>query len=300
MWRSLYSKADRFFLAPASAAPLAVLRITLSGLLIVQAYLFAAHLHDIYGEFGIIQAKLNSYFVGPLHLIANALGPEGITYTFYLYVASLGFLLLGWRTRIASVLVWATHFVVFMSRGHVSSYGVDTFSHIALFYLMFFPSNGMWSMDRAQGRAVDVFSARNRLGIRVMQLHLAFSYLATGIAKAQGAQWWNGEVIWRATMLPEFRQFDFSWIVSMPWLAKALALSTLVLEIGYAIFIWPRATRKVWAWSTIALHLGILVCLGLTTFSLVMMALNFSLFVISAEKELILPRLALPRKPKLA
>lgn len=276
--RYVCKKLDEFFFSPAGAEPLAALRISLSALLIAQAFLVARHLHDIYGEFGIIQSKLNNYLMGPLFFVAEAVGPTGLTLIFYLYVASLGMLLLGWHTRVASILAWTTHFVVLMSRGYVSSYGVDTFAHIFLFYLMFFPSNGAYSVDRAEGRNVDILSARNRLGLRVMQLHLAFSYLATGVAKARGAQWWDGEVIWRATMLPEFRQFDVTWLAGAPWLAQILAVSTLIVELGYVVFIWPRATRRCWAYATAALHLGILVFLGLTTFSLVMIALNLSLF----------------------
>ena len=55
---------------------------------------------------------------------------------------------------------------------------------------------------------------------------------------------------------------------------------TLVVEIGYAFFIWPRRTRKVWCIATIGLHLGMALFMGLVFFSSVMILLTGCLFLI--------------------
>jgi hypothetical protein len=157
-------------------------------------------------------------------------------------------------------------------------YGVDAFAHVSLFYCLVMPVGAAFSLDRRAGRAVDAPSATATLSLRVLQLHLCIVYLSSGVEKALGEQWRNGEAIWRSLMLPEYAQFDFSWMAFTPWLAMLVAWGTLAIEIGYAFFIWPRQTRKLWVLATLGLHLGIAVFLGLWLFSSMMMVLTFSAF----------------------
>jgi len=55
---------------------------------------------------------------------------------------------------------------------------------------------------------------------------------------------------------------------------------TLVVEIGYPFFIWPRRTRKVWAFAIIGLHLCIALFMGLVFFASLMILLTSCLFLI--------------------
>jgi uncharacterized membrane protein YhiD involved in acid resistance len=55
---------------------------------------------------------------------------------------------------------------------------------------------------------------------------------------------------------------------------------TLVVEIGYGLFIWPRRTRTLWCVATIGLHLGLGLFMGLVFFSSVMILLTGCLFLI--------------------
>ena len=58
---------------------------------------------------------------------------------------------------------------------------------------------------------------------------------------------------------------------------------TLLVEIGYCVFIWPKATRKLWVASVVGLHLGIAIFLGLGLFGSMMCVLTFAVFGISSE-----------------
>jgi hypothetical protein len=116
-----------------------------------------------------------------------------------------------------------------------------------------------------------------------MQAHLCVIYLAAGVEKAMGRQWWNGEAIWRAVTQPAFRTFDLSWLASYPWIPMLAGWGTLVVEIGYVFFIWPRRTRKAWCIATIGLHLGLGLVMGLVFFSSVMILLTGCLFLIPEE-----------------
>jgi hypothetical protein len=119
----------------------------------------------------------------------------------------------------------------------------------------------------------------------VLQVHLCLVYLSTGLWKATGDQWWNGEAIWRAVVRPDFAEVDCSWLASLPSLSLLAGWGTLLIEIGYAFLIWPRQTRKVWALATVGLHLGIAVVLGLWSFSAVMIVLTVSAFLVSPEPQ---------------
>ncbi|HEV3416190.1 MAG TPA: hypothetical protein VG056_05235, partial [Pirellulales bacterium] len=152
----------------------------------------------------------------------------------------------------------------------------------ALFYCMWMPIGGAFSLDRTAVRTTGVPSSIARLGLRVIQIHLCIMYLSCGLEKGAGDDWWNGEAIWCALMRSDLCGFDMSWLASIPLLPKLAGLGTLAIEAGYPIFIWPWRTRTVWALATISLHVGIAIFMRLYTFSAVMGVFTGSVFLISA------------------
>jgi HTTM domain len=293
--RRLGAAAGEFVSRPASPRPLGVLRIGLCSVLLLQALAIAGVATDLFGRGGLMQWALGEAMLVPgvprLRWLVALLEPFGMGETacvrgvFLLYVAGLTALLVGWRSRPAAVLAYVTHLLLFMgNRGSV--YGVDDFAHIALFYCIWFPVGHWGSLDVSAGRVSAAPSAAARLALRVLQIHLCIVYLSSGIEKALTPpyQWLDGDAIWRTTMLPEYRQFELSWLANVPWLVIAVAWGTLALEIGYAVFVWPRATRRLWAVGTIAMHAGIAVFMGLVSFAGVMIVLTTAAFLIPAER----------------
>jgi CubicO group peptidase (beta-lactamase class C family) len=112
-----------------------------------------------------------------------------------------------------------------------------------------------------------------------MQVHLCVIYLAAGLDKAMGSQWWSGEAIWQTVSQPVFSTFDLSWLARHSWIPMVAGWGTLVVEIGYAFLVWPRRTRKVWCVATIGFHLGTCLFMGLVFFSSVMILLTSCLFL---------------------
>jgi hypothetical protein len=117
----------------------------------------------------------------------------------------------------------------------------------------------------------------------VLQIHLCIVYLATGLEKAMGIDWWNGEAIWCSLMRRDLCGWDMSWLARFPGLAMLAGWGTLLVEIGYTAFIWPSKTRRLWAAATISLHIGIAIFLGLTSFAAIMSVFTFSAFMVSSE-----------------
>jgi len=291
-WASIRSAATRFLATPASPLPFGVLRIGLGLLLIAQTLAVAPNLFDFYGSLGLIQAPVVDAIVWPLtprlSWVIAALSPLGfdepavIRLAFVFHLLSAMAFLLGWRTRVAAVCLWITNLTL-MTTAAPHTYGFDMFVKIALFYCMFAPIGSALSFDVIAGRTSGAASSGARLSLRVLQAHLAVVYAATGIEKASGIQWWNGEALWRTWMRADLGTIDFSWVAWTPWIAAIGCWTTLVLEIGYAIFIWPKRTRTWWALAIVALHVGIVLTLGLVAFACIMIVLTFSAWLVPYE-----------------
>lgn len=292
--RRAFDAAREFALAPARPEPLAVLRIGVALVLLAQAASIAPVLFEIYGRTGVVRGPLRDAFGAPglpgISWMVALLGKSGAAETPILvtaslsYVASLILLALGLFTRAAALSTWALHLFLGMAAG-ATIYGADQYAHLALFYLVIAPAGEALSLDHHLGRVRSAPSWRARIALRLVQIHLCLSYLAAGVAKARGEEWWNGEAIWRASMLPEYRQIDASFLASVPLVPMVIGWGVLVFEIGYPVLIWPRLTRGLWVALTVAMHAGIAMLLGLHVFGALMAVLTFAAFGVRAEPQ---------------
>lgn len=286
---------ERFFFAPARPTPFAVLRIGLATVLLAQALQIAPIFRELYHHHhGFLRGPLMDSF-GPSHLpplgrvlpfLAERGIPESVVLNCggVLYLASLVCLLLGWRTRVAAVSTWLLHLFFMMLSPH-TNYGADDFANIFLFYSIFAPVGAVCSLDQRQGRSSAAPTATSRLCLRALQIHLCIAYLFSGIEKASGEQWRSGEAIWRSLMAQGYQWLDFSWLARYPALAVIMGWMVLVVEIGYALFVWPRRTRRLWVAAVVGMHAGIAVFMGLHVFGAVMIVLTVAMFGVSAEPD---------------
>jgi hypothetical protein len=266
-----------------SPRPLAALRVGLPLLLLIHLVWLSSDILALHGSRGIIPWELTDLLHDPwvpgLPTLAKAFVPLGVsahTATILLlsgYAGSLLSLALGFHTRLSAFLAWGLHLSLVTS-GFASFYGVDQIANTFLFYLLLFPSGRAWTFESRREKTIPVGC------LRVMQIHLCLIYLAAGLEKAMGRQWWNGEAIWQAVTQPVFSTFALGWLARYPWIPMLAGWGTLVVETGYAFLIWPRRTRKMWCIATIGLHLGLGLFMGLVFFSSVMILLTGCLFLI--------------------
>jgi predicted DCC family thiol-disulfide oxidoreductase YuxK len=285
-------KISKFTFEPASARPLAAIRIGVGFILLLQAYMTRSAIWDFFSSMGLLQGELARALSNPavpqLAWLRDSLAPFGISEAWCIaavcltYVISLLFLTFGFFTRAAAIVSWFLHWVL-MNSADSTNYGIDIYAHVFLFYMIWAPVGDALSVDALLRGQVDRISSAARLGLRVMQVQLCIAYLSSGIDKSMGIQWRTGDVLFRSVSLPLYRQFDMGWLANWPHLAFVASWSTLILETGYCIFIWPRATRKFWILGIIGLHLGIIFGLGLTLFGLIMCLLTIGAFAVSAE-----------------
>ena len=281
-----------------SVWPLAWFRIGLSAVLLVQAFSLTGNLENLHGLQGIVEWSVisgdtppaipNVAWLDSVFLAAGVPIRRTVPLVFAVYVAGLTGLLLGYRTRLAACLAWVTH-TALLTSGELSMYGVDRFAQIGLFYCLWFPVGRVLSLDETGGRVAGGASFEAWLGLRVLQVHVCIAYVASGVEKAMGPQWWNGEAIWRAIMSPHdgAGPVDFSFLADMPWLAQMLCWMTLMLEAGVPFFIWHRRTRTLWLAGIVGMHLGIAIVMNLWTFSAVMIVFDVAAFGGSVHRRLV-------------
>lgn len=285
--RPITNKISNFFNAPLSPMPLGIFRILIASFALLQAALWYPDWHAFFGQEGWIQWEISEALNESwrLHLsdvfsLSQQLGLSAgatVEVMFWLYVGSVVGLLVGWHTRVWAVSSWAIHYVL-LSTISTFVYGVDIFLHISMFYLMIMPANKALSLDVKQGRVSAAPNWGVTLSIRVLQLHLCLAYASAGFEKMLAADWWNGNVLWRSMVQPEFRQYDVTFLADFPWVVMVLSWFTMILETFYFIGMYIPKVRVFWLLGMIGLHLGIGMFLGLWLFGLIMILLSVSAF----------------------
>ncbi len=211
---------------------------------------------------------------------------------------------LGVCTRVTGVLTWIA-VVGYIHRTNQILFGMDTMMNILLVYLVVGNSGAALSVDRlvARYRAARASLARcgriddatrafldrppptsgAGLGIRLIQVHFCFIYLAAGLSKLKGPGWWSGGAFWDVMVNPEFTLMRYEWFESyVRWGASSKPLYhaatafgvwfTWGLEITFPFLVWTRL-RPFMLWLGVLLHAGIGVLMGLNLFELLMMVM---------------------------
>lgn len=274
-----------------------IIRVTIGALLLLQALLLVGNLYEFYGQYGLLQGAINDWLLSDplspaLSWITQPLVESGVAevdslYGIYgVYIAALVCVTLGWGTKPALVLALVIH-IMLSTSGYNVSYGVDRYTHVAMFYLLLAPCDTRFSLRalrRPRRPISDSTTFRSALCFLLFQAHLAVTYLSAGFEKAAGEQWWNGEAVWYSLHVPDFAQLSVGWMAHVPWLPLVMGWGTLLLECGYPLFVSWRRTRRFWILGIIGMHAGIAVGLGLWFFSATMIALNFCAFILPDVK----------------
>jgi hypothetical protein len=280
------------FLEAASFKPLAIFRVGIALVLAIQAQVLWTHRDLLMNEFGPVPWILSDRLLDPLlpriSYLAAAFGVGGETLVTGLLAAhatSAMFLLLGLGTRWAALAAWLSYLPLLYS-GNLYFYGIGSMLLIGIFYCVFLPVGREWSLDaRLRGTPAGDAGVDASLSVAMLRIHLCIIYLAAGVSKAFGSQWWTGDAIWRAVSLPRFQQFDLSDLAAFPLALQAVALGAVLVQVVYPVLVWTRLRAAV-VLATELMHVGIAIFLGLWLFSAVMIVFNMAAFGESLWKAL--------------
>ncbi|MFC3198264.1 hypothetical protein ACFOET_11635 [Parapedobacter deserti] len=258
------------FDAPLRPGAIRLLHTGTGVLLAIQALFLLPDVSMLYGPAGIVDQALvhgrtfgitiTDIVRGTAHLIGDY-EQHFVKLIAVLYIALATMLALGRLPCVGIGTLLAIH-ALWHTSGSAFSYGVDYLSATALFYCLCTPrARPMWHAP----------------ALRLLQLHLCIIYFFSGLAKALGATWWNGEALWKAVNQPYHLDAVpgfIAWLGQFTWLWAVGGWGVIMLELGYALFIWLHRLRPYWLWSIVGMHMGIALVIGLFQFAAVMILLN--------------------------
>ena len=259
------------------------MRIIVGAVLLVQAYVLWKYRDVLLNPQGPLPWSITDTWVDPLlpklsDVVAAFAGVGldsmvAVASVLALHALAAAFYLLGYRTRLATIVAWGT-FVLIKNSSFPYTYGIGAMLLIVLFYSLFMPVGREWSLDRALHPPKPAEPPGDAsLCVLMFRLHLCIIYAAAAFSKSMGEQWWSGDAIWRALSLPQFRQFDAQPLAAFPALLVAASFVTIVSQVLYPVLVWTRLRIFVVVLAEL-MHLGIALFLGLWLFSAMMIALN--------------------------
>jgi hypothetical protein len=268
---------NQFWFAPADPTLLGVIRFFTGLMLLYNHGVWGLALADFFGRDGWISPDLAE--LTQQNQTAYSfwwLVPPGFLWP--AYVASMVVLLLfmvGCVTRVTGALALAV-LISFAYRVPEATFGLDKTTAILTFYLAIGPSGAAFSVDHWLARRKQGAPDRPQAGsfanftLRLIQVHMCIFYLFAGLAKLQGMSWWNGEAMWMTFANLEYQATDLTWLAWHPWIIDFLTHISVALELTFCVLVWVPILRPLVLAAMVLLHIGIGACLGLWTFSLIM------------------------------
>lgn len=258
--RRLWRGWSTWAFAPIDTAPMAALRIAVGLLTVGWTLALLPDAETFLGGSG-VQRGLPHYDsgawvvqVGPPYLVLSVL------------LAAAVALALGWRTRVASVVVAVLLLAVQRRDPWVLNSG-DLLLRELAFFVMLMPAGETWSLDARRRTRPE--RPRAPWGLRLVQLQVSALYLFSVWAKVRGQAWNDGTAVGVALQLEDLQRFALPLSLSTSLLVSAvLTYSSLAVEAALAFGLWlPRLRYWVMA-AGVGLHLGIETSLLIGWFSL--------------------------------
>ncbi|MFP6694714.1 MAG: HTTM domain-containing protein [Pirellulales bacterium] len=273
---------NRFWFTAADPATLSIVRVFAGMMLLYTHLVWTLELDAFFGPNAWVSAELISerwqdYDWSHFLWIDS---PAVMWITHVVAICVFAMLTVGWYSRVAAVLAYLFT-ISYIDRVQYALFGLDQINVMLAMYLMLGPCGARYSFDRwltkrRSGPSTVSPSLAANVSIRLMQIHMCVIYFFSGTRKLEGSTWWDGQALWLSLANFEYQSIDMTWMADWPITIAFFTHLTIFFEISYAALIWPRLTRPVMLLLAVWLHLGIAICMGMTTFGLVMLIGNLA------------------------
>lgn len=194
--------------------------------------------------------------------------------------------LIGWRTRLMTVLTfiffWSLH-----ERTPLLWDGGDNLMYLAFVYAMFANLGAYFSFDAERlqkarergGAGQQVLSIFHNAAILAFAIQLCLLYGVSGLNKVQGEMWQNGTALYYIMRIDEYSWPGVSELIYQnAFLVTAGTYATVAFQVAFPfLFVMNRYTRWVALLGAFGFHLGIAAFMGLITFSAFMISVELAL-----------------------
>lgn len=246
---------------------LALFRIGLAIILLVDLFIRLQDISSHYSDDGVLpRSVLLNHFADRWHLSIHLMGGTWL-FQLFLFILEIGFaiaLLVGYRTRLATIVSWILIISV-QTRNPLVLQGADGVLKMLLFWGMFLPLGAYWSLDQWRNSS-ERFSYRIVSAATIaLLLQVCFIYWFSAILKSDISWQHEGSAVWYALSNEFFSTSTGLLLLDYPNLLKVLTFSTLYLELLGPLFafspFWTSPLRTITALIFILFHL---VALNLT------------------------------------
>jgi hypothetical protein len=248
----------QFFHASAPATPVAVFRIALGSILLVNAAVLSQDLAFLYGPNGAVGAANRDQSFRRLRVSIFAVVPATLPWLqACLAVHGVAALLLtiGLATQVSTAVAFVT-LSSLQSRNPVVTYGGDDVLRVMSLLLIFAPAGETLSADAWMAHGSWHVATNTSVWCwRLMQLQVATIYLKAFVAKLTGESWRNGSAVFLATEVTDFRRRRLPEWARRPPVARLATWTTLAIEGALGTVIFMPAVRGPIAIIGIAMHL---------------------------------------------
>lgn len=257
------AKATELF--GADLRSLAAFRIVLALLVLADLASRVTNLSAHYADEGVLprEVLLEEGILHPWTFSLNLINGEPAFQALLfgvLALAAVG-LLVGYRTRLMTVVVWLLLLSIHFRNPLLSGAG-EPLLRLLLFWAMFLPLGAVWSLDRARRVVPQQWSTYFfSLGTVGLFMQIAFMYWFTALQKS-GAEWrTDGTALYYALSYDQVATQVGTYLLQFPALLVVLTFATILLEaFGPLLLFCPLFTGPIRTGAVLAfmgLHLGI-------------------------------------------
>ena len=257
---------------------LAVFRIFFAGIILLDLAFRVIYLEAHYTDAGVLPRNdCIGYFHQDRQNFSLHLGIGtflGQCILFAVHAAAAFCLLVGYRTRIASIFVWFL-LVSLHNRNPLVLSGADIYLRVCSFWTMFLPLSRHWSVDSVDSKNARPLSVLNVASV-AMVLQLCVIYWLNAYEKS-GDDWRvTGTAVRNALMIDAFAAPFGEWLRDSESLTRLLTTMTVYLE-TFAPFLFILPIKNGWTRSIgvllfVSFHFGIGMSMGLWLFAFAMIA----------------------------
>jgi hypothetical protein len=202
--------------------------------------------------------------------------------------------ILGYRGRVVSILTFVFYFSLYQRIGYIGD-GGDNLMRIILFFMMFTNNTAHFSLDRRRkkrrrfpkktfGKLLN--STIHNYAVAACVIQLCLVYYISAFYQVMGEKWNSGTALYYISQVESYSLPLFSAISENHlYLSIILTYATIVIKLAFPLLIFNRITKIISVLAMFAFHLGILFGMGLLTFSLIMISVEFLLFTDKEYKQ---------------
>lgn len=285
--RELYAIWDKFWFSETSPLPVATYRILLGILMMGFVLLLIPDLFVWFGANGIVSNQAVADWSNGQSVYLNVLSffPDNDTalVIFHcLFFASAFCLMIGYQTRIASILCFIFLASIYHRNPFIFNSG-DTYMRVTTFWLMFSAAGSALAIDGRKQRLKENgdFTEYKNVSIwpqRLLQLQLTTVYMHTFFSKIVGGPWIDGTAVFTASRIEDLQRLPLPYVFEHAWTINFLTWSTLCLEAALFTLIWIKDFRYWVIAAAVCFHLTIEYHMNIPIFEWLMIS-SYVLFI---------------------